>query len=610
MFVYTVIDLAHPHDKKTSSVATKTADGWSLFQKGQRESDFTFLNVVALVYTFIYVSAMKLLMGSSRFEYIILTKTSVHEYCQFLHVTVILFSGLLMFLFIRALCKVTNIMEGIVSPILFIFVMESMPKLFTSFHSLKSYRLILHIGFVCHIMILACISNCFVKLIDYKSVFIHVRKVALDYQKLRRALDAKFSNLKLGILDFAGDEEYKVYHHLFLRNQAIYVVAFNMAHFAADNFKTIAGKIQRLRFWLESICSQVSPKTPIILVGTHRGNMNESCIKCLQKHLKQSLLHNFSDELVINEEDKLIYFPVENKQGTNDSGIQNLKRKIISTAQKCKTTFGSKIPFSWIKIQDAIINLGQNTEDVKCCVTLEQFPASFRKFICSNWSKETLNYFHEKGLIIYVDKGQDSELSVKWVLLKPSLLVDVIIQLVTPRADDEMISEHGFSRDWTLLRNTGMLTESLLRNILSKLQENEEAMKGFLEEYDIISPLFYKISNNEKEETKVTHFVPSLLPMSVDGNIQVWHNEPTDKRLFVFFKRFLPEPVFHHLLSRAHRLSMAEFPNGQPVICRNIGRLWFSPAQPYRLLLLKKENMIEVTFSCRLVLGYIILIIF
>ena len=304
--------------------------------------------------------------------------------------------------------------------------------------------------------------------------------------------------------------------------------------------------------------------------------------------------------------DKLIYFPVENKQGTNDSGIQNLKRKIISTAQKCKTTFGSKIPFSWIQIQDAIINLRQNTKDIEFCVTLEQLPASFRKFfICSNWSKETLNYFHEKGLIIYVDKGQDSELS-EWVLLKPSLLVDVIIQLVTPRADDEMISEHGFSRDWTLLHNTGMLTESLLRNILSKLQENEEAMKGFLEEYDIISPLFYNVTN-EKEETKVTHFVPSLLPMSVDGNIQVWHNEPTDKRLFVFFKRFLPEPVFHHLLSRAHRLSMAEFPNGQPVICRNVGRFWFSPIQPYRLLLLKKENMIEVTFSCRLVLeGYII----
>lgn len=579
----------------------ESVDGSSLVHVGERKSDFTFLHVVAVVYALIYAKAMEFLTGSSRSA--LLTYTSVHEYCQFLHITVMVFSGLLMFFLIRTLCRLTNIMKGIVSPILFIFVMESVPDCFTSFYPMKSYRLMLDIGLVCHIMILTCISNYFVKLIDYKSVFIHVRRVALDYKKLRGALNAKFSNLKLSILDFAGDKEYYVYHHLFLRNQAIYVVVFDMVHFAAGNFKTITGKIERLRFWLESICSQVAPKPPIFLVGTHRGNMNKSCIDCLQKHLKQSLWHTFSDELVINEEDQLIYFPVENKQGTNDSGIQNLKRKIVSTAEECKTTIGCKIPFSWIKIQDAIINLRQKTKNANFCVTLEQFPTSFgNSFIFSNWSKETLKYFYEKGLIMYVDRGQGSELS-KWVLLKPSILVDVIIQLVTPPTDDEIISEHSFRRDWTLLHNTGMLSESLLRNILSKLQENEEAMKEFLEEYDIICPLFYKVHiTSEKQEAKVTHFVPSLLPMSVNGNTLVWHNEPTDKRLFVFFKSFLPEGLFHHLLSRAHRLSMANFPNGQPVIYRNVGRFWFSPAQPYRLLVLKKEKMIEVTFSYRLVL--------
>ena len=600
VFLCTVMDLANPPDKKNSSATMESVKGSFSVHVGERGSDFTFLYVVAVVYVCIYSKAMEFLTGSSRSA--LLAYTSVHEYCQFLHITVIVFSGLLMFFLIRTLCRVTNIMKGIVSPILFIYVMESIPDCFTSFYSMKSYRLLLDIGLVCHIMILTCISNFFVKHMDY--VFICVRRVALDYKKLRGALDAKFLNLKLSILDFAGDKEYYVYHHLFLRNQAIYLVVFNMAHFAADNFKTIAGKIERLSFWLESICSQVAPKTPIFLVGTHRGNMNKSCIDCLQKHLQQGLWHNFSDELVINEEDQMIYFPVENKQGTTDGGIQNLKRKIVSTAEECKTTIGRKIPFSWIKIQDAIINLRQKTKKANFCVTLEQFPASFKNsFIFSNWSKETLNYFHEKGLIIYVDRGQGSELS-KWVLLKPSILVDVIIQLVTPPTDDEIISERGFKRDWTLLHNTGMLTESLLRNILSKLQENEEAMKGFLEEYDIICPLFYKITD-EKQEAMVTHFVPSLLPMSVSGNTPVWHNEPTDKRLFVFFKRFFPEGLFHHLLSRAHRLSMANFPNGQPVIYRNLGRFWLSPAQPYRLLVLKKENMIEVTFSCRLVLkGY------
>ncbi len=427
--------------------------------------------------------------------------------------------------------------------------------------------------------------------------FIFIEKILLNFQQLRRALHDMFSSLKLKILDFSGDEEYYAYHHIFLRDQAIYIVVFNMANFADDNFRNVAAKIERLTFWLESICSKAASKTPIFLVGTHRGHMDKTYLKRIDKHLRQNLLDSFNDELVRNEEDSLLYFPIENSQGKNDRGVQNLQRKLMSTAEEHKTTMGREIPFSWIKIQDAIINLRENKK-AKFCVTMMQFPISVGNFICSNWSKETLKYFHEKGLVIYVDPGQDSELS-NWILLKPEILIDIIIQLVTPPKDDEDSSQHGFRRDFKLLHNTGMLTKPLLKKFLSRWQENEEAMKGFLEEYDIICPLFYNVEN--KEEGKVTHFVPSLLPVSVSGNTPVWHNDPTDKKFFVFFKRFLPEPLFHHLLSRAHRHSTAGFPKGQPVIYRDVGRFWFTPSQPYRLLILKEENMIEVTFSYRLV---------
>ncbi|KAL9985882.1 hypothetical protein ACROYT_G008333 [Oculina patagonica] len=420
-------------------------------------------------------------------------------------------------------------------------------------------------------------------------------QILLNFQQLRRALHDMFSSLKLKILDFSGDEEYYAYHHIFLRDQAIYIVVFNMANFADDNFRNVAAKIERLTFWLESICSKAASKTPIFLVGTHRGHMDKTYLKRIDKHLRQNLLDSFNDELVRNEEDSLLYFPIENSQGKNDRGVQNLQRKLMSTAEEHKTTMGREIPFSWIKIQDAIINLRENKK-AKFCVTMMQFPISVGNFICSNWSKETLKYFHEKGLVIYVDPGQDSELS-NWILLKPEILIDIIIQLVTPPKDDEDSSQHGFRRDFKLLHNTGMLTKPLLKKFLSRWQENEEAMKGFLEEYDIICPLFYNVEN--KEEGKVTHFVPSLLPVSVSGNTPVWHNDPTDKKFFVFFKRFLPEPLFHHLLSRAHRHSTAGFPKGQPVIYRDVGRFWFTPSQPYRLLILKEENMIEVTFSYR-----------
>lgn len=172
--------------------------------------------------------------------------------------------------------------------------------------------------------------------------------------------------------------------------------------------------------------------------------------------------------------------------------------------------------------------------------------------------------------MIYNYDRQGSELS-GWILLKPAVLVDIIIQLVSPLTDEEVYFQRGFRHDWKLLHDTGMLTESLLKHILSRFQENEEAMKGFLEEYDIICPLFFNATNQE-EEAQVTHFVPSILPVSSMATPPVWFDGPYDKKFYMFFNRFLPQALFQHLLSRAHRNSKAEFAHGQPVICQDVGR--------------------------------------
>lgn len=353
-----------------------------------------------------------------------------------------------------------------------------------------------------------------------------------------------------------------------MRENAIYLVLFNMANFADDNFGNMSAKIQRLKFWMESICSKASPKTPIFLVGTHRGHMEKLCLNKIDKHLRNNVLGPFSDELILNEEDNLLYFPVENTYGKNDTGTQNLKKRIVAEADQCKTTIGREIPFSWIKIQDAIINLSNNNS-AKFCVTLKEFPLSVGNFICSHWSKETLKYFHEKGLVIYIDHADLSE----WVLLKPQMLTDIIIQLVTPPEKKVEMEHRGLRQDFKLLHNTGMLNESLLEDIIlrvTKSKESREAMKSFLERYDIICPLYHSQGNTYEAET-VTHFVPSLLPMS-DVNTNVWQDSPTDKVFYVVFKRFLPEALFQHLLSRAHKRSKAEFPAGRPLICKDVGR--------------------------------------
>ena len=423
----------------------------------------------------------------------------------------------------------------------------------------------------------------------------------MDRRMLKRALSEKFPSLKLQILDFAGDKEYYAYHHMFFKSQAIYILVFNIAKHVENNFKNINTAIQRLQFWLESICSHVPPKTPIFLVGTHRGDLDNICLQILNGHCRKHLWDCYYDELVINDVDELIFFPVENSKGENDVGVQTLRLKIMSVAEEREAARDCDIPLSWITIKDAIIN--QNGKDkAKCCVTLEEFPTTFENFICTNWSEETLKFFHEMGLVIYLDK--DPELS-NWVLLKPEILVNIIIRLVTP--SPQMIQERVFRHDWKLLHDKGMLTKSLLTRIISTVQENEKAMTAFLEEYDLICPLLNNkvkmCSLSDDKEHQPTHLVPSLLPMSTDGCIPTWHDNTTDKRFYVFFKRFLPDPLFHRLLSRAHKNSKSEIPNGPVVMFKDDGKFWMSPSepyvQPYRLKLMKEEGIIEVTFSSR-----------
>ena len=526
-----------------------------------------------------------------------LTNMSALQYCQTLHLTITP-------LFWTVIYRITQseTLRGLVSwqsIILLVYVTVDIGGLSLS----PSFSLTTYVGmFAAWAFTLLCDDltdlHVFVRETQASFTFIFIAKIMLNFQKLKNALHKKFSSLKLKLLDFSGDKEYYAYHHIFMRDRALYIVVFNMANFADDNYGNIGPKTQRICFWLESICSKAVPKTPVFLVGTHRGNMDKHCLKSIDKHLRRNLLHIFSDELVINKEENLVYFPTENSLGCKDRGIQNLRKAIMSTAQEHKSAIGRDIPYSWIKIQDAIITLRENKQ-AKFCVSLQQFPISVGNFICSNWSKETLRYFHEKGLVIYVDQGQDSEMS-EWILLKPDILVDIILKLVTPLTDEQAILQQGFRRDWELLHSTGMLTESLLEKILSSFNEDTKALQSFLEQYHIISPLFYNVKDKE-EETQVTHFVPSLLPLSTDTvSTPVWLDGPNDMKFYVFFHRFLPEPLFQNLLSRAHKLSREEFPRGQPVICRDVGRFWFTPNLPYRLLKLKNQEMIEVTFNCRL----------
>ena len=427
-----------------------------------------------------------------------------------------------------------------------------------------------------------------------------IEKQELQKEQLKVALHKKFSSIKLRILDFPGDREYHAYYRIFLRRKAFYVIVFNMMDFAEKHFNEVDANCNRLQFWFETLCSYVPPKTPIFLVGTQRGDMDRNNINRLDTQLKRCLWNTYCDELVVNDIEDLVFFPIENLKEKEESGLQVLQEKITTVAQRVKETFGREIPLSWVRVQDGIISLKEK-KGTKFCLSLEEFSNildNLDNFSSTHWSKEILQYFHETGLVIYLERNQDPDPS-KWILLKPEILVDIIIQLDTP--PPEITQERGLRRDWNLLKEKGLLTKSLLEDIISKVKENVEAMTAFLEEYDLICPLANSKVNmcRVHEGEQPTHFVPSLLPMASERDTPIWHDDDTDEKCYVFFTNFLPEPLFHHLLSRAHKNSKVEFPNGHTVLFRDAGKFWLRTWQPYSLKLMREEKMIEVTFSSR-----------
>ncbi|XP_015766046.1 PREDICTED: uncharacterized protein LOC107344872 isoform X1 [Acropora digitifera] len=419
--------------------------------------------------------------------------------------------------------------------------------------------------------------------------------------KLKAYRKGKFLNFKL--LDFVGDREYYSYHHLFFGPEALYIIAFNLSEFANEYFRGVCTQIQRLQFWMKCICSRVPHYTQIVLVGTHRENLNDSCIKILNDHLKKFLSEKYCAKVMENDVDRLIFFPVGNTSGNKDNGIKELQSKIMCVAseQQKRIIIEHNIPLQWILIQDVIMELKVNSDDTFCVTVDELQRIIMEDFVLHDkcrLSKDMLKYFHKIGLIIYVDRRQDFDLS-NWILVCPEKLIDIFINISSKPAESTKY-RGSLKYDWKLLQRKGILTKQLLQSLLSTVEEEEEAVIAFLEHYGLICPMEYKeIAGSTKCDCDIqpTHFVPSLLPLSANGDTPVWHNNDGDKKFYVFFCNFLPEALFHQLLSRAQKNSTLEFPNGKTVLYRDAGKFWMNPWLSYQLTLIEEEEMIEVTYN-------------
>ncbi len=103
---------------------------------------------------------------------------------------------------------------------------------------------------------------------ENRTVGIEIRRWRPSMAALRAGLQAnkeavdRLADLQVQVCDFAGQREYTVSHLLFLSEQAVYALVFDVSNFEASRMSVIAEQ------WLDAIACK-SPGARVLLVATH-----------------------------------------------------------------------------------------------------------------------------------------------------------------------------------------------------------------------------------------------------------------------------------------------------------------------------------------------------
>ena len=399
--------------------------------------------------------------------------------------------------------------------------------------------------------------------------------------------------MRMQLLDFAGDKGYYCYHHIFLVDNAIYLVVFD----CSGELKLVHQQVKSIWFWLESISIQSQQSNCVFLVATHCYGKTRDDLEKINELLNSNFYTTFADKFVFNTDARLLFFPVENLKGPQDIGVCVLREAVIKVANEI---FNENIPLPWFKLEDKISELRKSEEVEGLCMAVDKFKALSESCGCEDIETDhVMNYLYNHGLVLYARNNSDMKPS-NWILLQPQLLIDVIVKLVEPCSMQEQ--EAHVRRHWELLRRKGFLTRKLLSHILSPFSNRVEGMRSFLEDFNVISSvehlhLLPAAVHQPHDKEKITHFIPAMLPEEAVPSYC------SEKTFYIFFKRFLPEAAFYALMAHAYKCSTLYCPDNTPEIKQGYGLFWLSLGTGcqmcYELTLMKDDGIIKVTFNIR-----------
>ena len=129
--------------------------------------------------------------------------------------------------------------------------------------------------------------------------------------------------LSISLVDFGGQRVFGAVHGLFMNRYGIYLLCFSMASWLSNQQQCE----KDIKMWVNSVVvytgtindDQDLQPAPILLVGTHKDQVADVAV---HRRISDSIMLLFGDRhpmwknLHENDKQKLVFFPVDNTQGT------------------------------------------------------------------------------------------------------------------------------------------------------------------------------------------------------------------------------------------------------------------------------------------------------
>ena len=312
--------------------------------------------------------------------------------------------------------------------------------------------------------------------------------------------------------------------------------------------------------WMASIDAHLSLRNAgakrdsyprVMLIGTHLDQLvSKGCNPAVvTKTILDSLHLQYKDKTYA---DLLMPSPgyiVDNTmagQDKEDSAFQTIRECVDAFAT---TNFTVPTPVTWVLFRKVMQAISQANKPVMRYA--EVVAVAEACSVPTSAVPSVLNYYHELGVLLYYSKIQTLR---KVIIATPQWLVNHIAKLLTPRG----LEDHGQERHWRLLREKGILTETLYKKVLKHSVLPPQSLVDLLEHFLLTVPI--KTTHIHPYKGK-EYFVPCMLKAPSQSTLTQSLNSdessaPMAKPMhLVFDTHYVPPGFYVRLLSAVVRNS-------------------------------------------------------